>query len=46
MYILISREIDHDNYLFGYSGSSLPSCPSLSLDDFLYREDFPGLNTR
>ena len=26
---------------FGYSGSSLPSCPSLSLDNLLYREDFP-----
>ena len=25
----------------GYSGSSLPSCPSLSLDNLLYREDFP-----
>ena len=25
----------------GYSGSSLPSCPSLSLDNHLYREDFP-----
>ena len=25
----------------GYSGSSLPSCPNLSLDNFLYREDFP-----
>ena len=24
-----------------YSGSSLPSCPSLSLDNLLYREDFP-----
>ena len=27
----------------GYSGSSLPSCPSLSSDNLLYREDFPGL---
>ena len=26
---------------FGYSNSSLPSCPSLSLDNFLYKEDFP-----
>ena len=26
---------------FGYSGSSLPSCPSLSLDNLLYRDDFP-----
>ena len=25
----------------GYSGSSFPSCPSLSLDNLLYREDFP-----
>ena len=25
----------------GYSGSSLPFCPSLSLDNLLYREDFP-----
>ena len=25
----------------GYSGSSLPSCPSLFLDNLLYREDFP-----
>ena len=25
----------------GYSGSSLPTCPSLSLDNLLYREDFP-----
>ena len=25
----------------GYSGSSLSSCPSLSLDNLLYREDFP-----
>ena len=24
-----------------YSGSSLSSCPSLSLDNLLYREDFP-----
>ena len=24
-----------------YSGSSLPSCPSLSLDNLLYSEDFP-----
>ena len=24
-----------------YSGSSLPSCPSLSLDNLLYKEDFP-----
>ena len=24
-----------------YSGSSLPFCPSLSLDNLLYREDFP-----
>ena len=24
----------------GYSGSSLPSCPNLSLDNLLYREDF------
>ena len=30
---------------FGYSGSSLPSCPSLSLNNLLYREDFPGLHT-
>ena len=26
---------------FGDTGSSLPSCPSLSLDNLLYREDFP-----
>ena len=26
---------------FGYSGSCLPSCPSLSLDTLLYRENFP-----
>ena len=25
----------------GYSGSSLPSCPSLSLNNLLYRDDFP-----
>ena len=25
----------------GYSSLSLPSCPSLSLDNLLYREDFP-----
>ena len=25
----------------GYPGSSLPSCPSLSLDNLLYGEDFP-----
>ena len=25
----------------GDTGSSLPSCPSLSLDNLLYREDFP-----
>ena len=25
----------------GFSGSSLSSCPSLSLDNLLYREDFP-----
>ena len=30
---------------FGYSGSSLLSCPSLSLDNLLYRENFPGLHT-
>ena len=29
----------------GYSGSSLPSCPSLSLDNLLYRENFPSLHT-
>ena len=29
------------NQGFGYSGSSLPSCPSLSLDNLLYRKDFP-----
>ena len=26
---------------FGDTGSSLPSCPSLSLNNLLYREDFP-----
>ena len=25
----------------GYSGSSLPSCPSLSSDNLLYKKDFP-----
>ena len=30
----------------GDTGSSLPSCPSLSLDNLLYREDFPGLHTQ
>ena len=25
----------------GYTGSSLPSCPSLSLDNLIYWEDFP-----
>ena len=29
------------NLGFGVFGSSLPSCPSLSLDNLLYREDFP-----
>ena len=29
----------------GNTGSSLSSCPSLSLDNLLYREDFPGLHT-
>ena len=33
------------NLGFGYSGSSLPSCPSISLDNLLFREDFPGLHT-
>ena len=27
--------------VLGYSGSSFPSCPSLSLDNLFYREDFP-----
>ena len=30
----------------GNTGSSLSSCPSLSLDNLLYREDFPCLHTR
>ena len=25
----------------GYSGLSLPSCPCISLDNLIYREDFP-----
>ena len=29
----------------GNTVSSLLSCPSLSLDNLLYREDFPGLHT-
>ena len=29
----------------GYSGSSLSSCPSLSLDNLLYSKNFPGLHT-
>ena len=30
----------------GNTGSSLPSCPSLSLDNLLYREDFPLVCTQ
>ena len=32
-----TRELIRD---LGYSGSSLPSCPSLSSDNLLYRKDF------